>query len=541
MVRQPGSSRRTGSRRLLSESEVREVPDGQVHIISAHTEGETIPQAPSALAADVAHSVRNAAILGLSLLATWAVALVVRIFLPRHLGPVGFGAYQFADSFTVTVFVVLNLGIETYVRKEITTRTEHASEFFGGVLIVRIVAGIVMMAAAVWGLGYAGKSRSVLELTLVLGAAQVLVIINLTYAALLQAVGRVGGLSLLLVVSKVIWAVGIFGAFALGGGMGSAACAMLVSEMVRTIGLVILADRHLDVQYTLNAAATRAVIRESVPYYIGVLAVTVYSRIDVSIMSFLTTDVEVGWYGAASNVASMGMLLSPLIGWVLLPLTSRAASRSQEELTLVGTRAMELILCAAIPVSLFLYLASEEIVIRLFGQAYAPSISSMQIQAPVFVLTYVAIVSATLLVRLERAWALTWITVIGMLVSPALNLILIPEGLRIFGRGGAGIGAAITLVITEFATTIAMTWLLRGQVFDRRSVTMITKTLIVSVLVIVLDLLIARLGLWRLAIEAMTYLTVVIWWGALDVRGMSAIVRQMRARRTTPVALAEAT
>jgi O-antigen/teichoic acid export membrane protein len=202
---------------------------------------------------------------------------------------------------------------------------------------------------------------------------------------------------------------------------------------------------------------------------------------------------------------------------------------------------MELILCAAIPVSLFLYLASGEIVIRLFGQAYAPSISSMQIQAPVFVLTYVAIVSATLLVRLERAWALTWITVTGMIVSPALNLLLIPEGLRMFGRGGAGIGAAITLVITELATTIAMTWLLRGRVFDRRSVTMITKTLIVSVLVIVLDLLIARVGLWRLAIEAMTYLAVVIWWGALDVRGMWAIVRQVRAGRTTPAALAEAT
>jgi O-antigen/teichoic acid export membrane protein len=199
---------------------MREVPVGHVQLTSAHTGGATIPPAPSALAADVAHSVRNAAILGLSLLATWAVALVVRIFLPRHLGPAGFGAYQFADSFTVTVFVVLGLGIETYVRKEITTRAEHASEFFGGVLMVRIVAGVVLMAAAVWGLGYAGKSRDVLELTLVLGAAQVLVIINLTYAALLQAVGRVGGLSLLLVASKLIWAVGICGAFALGGGDG---------------------------------------------------------------------------------------------------------------------------------------------------------------------------------------------------------------------------------------------------------------------------------------------------------------------------------
>jgi O-antigen/teichoic acid export membrane protein len=101
------------------------------------------------LQGDIAHSLRNTAKLGASLVATWAVALVVRIFLPRHLGPAAFGTYQFADSFTATIFVVTTLGIETYVRKEIATNPEHANDFFGGTLVLRVALSVLVLAIAV--------------------------------------------------------------------------------------------------------------------------------------------------------------------------------------------------------------------------------------------------------------------------------------------------------------------------------------------------------------------------------------------------------
>ena len=122
----------------------------------------------------------------------------------------------------------------------------------------------------------------------------------------------------------------------------------------------------------------------------------------------------------------MTMLIVPLIGWVLLPLTSRAAARSEEELAKVSRRAMELVLVASLPVALFMYLSADVVVRLLFGDAFAPAAASMRLQAPVSVLTYAAIVSSSLLIRLERGWTVTWISVGGMILSPLLNLLLIP-------------------------------------------------------------------------------------------------------------------
>ena len=59
----------------------------------------------------------NAIKLGGSLVVTWGIALIARLYIPRHLGPERFGILKFADAFTATAFVVMGLGLG-YVRTQ---------------------------------------------------------------------------------------------------------------------------------------------------------------------------------------------------------------------------------------------------------------------------------------------------------------------------------------------------------------------------------------------------------------------------------------
>jgi O-antigen/teichoic acid export membrane protein len=502
-----------------------EDPSGEVSVAPVFEPGAT---GSEQLQADVAMSVRNAIQLGASLLGTWAVALAVRIYLPRHLGPSEFGTFQFADGFTTAIYVVGNLGVETYIGKEVTTRLEHASDFFGGTLILRLILSAIVTVAAVYGLRAGGKTDIVIQLVLLMGAAQVLYYLNSVLAALLQAAGTVGGLSILNIGSKLFWAASIGVALGMGGGVRSVAAAMLISESLRTTGLVILSRRLVNLRFRWDRSATIAVVVASAPYYIAGLAQTVYARIDVSVMSFMTTDAEVGWYGSASNIAGMSLLLAPLIGWVLLPLSSRAAARSAEELAVVSRRAMELILIIAFPVSLALFLGADLIVPTVFGEAFRPAIASLRILAPLFVFTYATIVGATMLVRLGRGWTVTWICIIGMFVTPALNIWLIPVFGRHFGPGGAGIAAGTALMVTELLTTVIMTYLLGGMAFDRRSAIVVVKTLLVCAAVGLLDWFLRPMRWGRLGIDAGVYIVLVLAVGAVNIRETIEQVRQMR-------------
>lgn len=506
-------------------------------VLGGPAEASAVPGEPdtghtSALArADMLRSLRNAVKLGLSLVLTWAVALGVRLVLPRHLGPEVFGAFQFADSITALLFVLTGFGMETYIRKEVATRPEHARDFMGGVHLLRVGLSVLIVLALTLVLTRAGKPTMVQRLVLIMSLAQLLVTTNATYAALLHSAGRINGLSVLNVASKVLWGAGILAAFAMGKGVEYVAWALALSEAVKMGALVFLTRRGLDLRGGISLRGTTVALTASLPFFLSDVARTAFGRVDVSVLSFLTSDLEVGWYSAASNLAGLTMLITPLIGWVLLPLMSRAAARSEEELVTLARRSMELILAASIPITLIMWLGADVIVGTVFGAEFMPATRSLRILAPMFVLTYVAIVSAITLIRLERGWTVTAILSAGLLVAPFLSWFVVPRTAAALGTGGAGVGAAIVLVTLELLMTVVMTGLIWRKVFDRRSAIVLGKTIGVCAVVIALDRLLFPFGPARLAADAVVYAALVIAVKAVDIPEIVQFVKSAVARR----------
>src|SRR5512142_1326882 len=150
-------------------------------------------------------AVRNALKLALSLVATWTVALVVKFQLPRYLGPTRFGQYSFSESCSAAFVCFLGLGVDLYIQREIATRPKHASDFFGGVVLLRtllIVTVFVLMALTRQA---AGSNLQLQLLLFAFGVAQVVTLTNDTLAAMLQAATRVNALAAVNVAAKLTW------------------------------------------------------------------------------------------------------------------------------------------------------------------------------------------------------------------------------------------------------------------------------------------------------------------------------------------------
>src|SRR5262245_29540407 len=93
--------------------------------------------AGDAQAADFALGAKNGVQLGASLLVTWSVAVIVRLQVPAHLGPVQQGYFSAAESFAGVFFILLGLGIDTHIMRVVSVRPQHASEIVGGVFVLR--------------------------------------------------------------------------------------------------------------------------------------------------------------------------------------------------------------------------------------------------------------------------------------------------------------------------------------------------------------------------------------------------------------------
>jgi len=470
--------------------------------------------------------------LGSSLIFTWAIALVPRLYIPRFLGPERFGMLNFADAFTSAAFVLLGLGIDTYVRKEIAVRPEHANDFVAGVVMVRMALTILVYACMAIVLHVTHRGAEVRTLVYIYGIAKFFCVGSGTSAGLLQARGRVNEMSVLSVVTKLTWAAGIFVSIVLRLPLWAFGLAVVLSEGLNSLILFKLAKQHLKFGWHVDIGITLSVIVASLPFFVASLATTVYDKIGTSLLAIIMNDKEVGWYGAASALAGMTLMLVPAVAWVLIPLFARSAAVSEEDFYVVLRRSIEFILAVSIPLSLMMIVGSETWIYILFGNKFGPASSSLRVLATATVVMYLSIIAGNALAVLNLTWRMSLVFVGGMVLNPTLNYVFIRHAATSQIAGSGGAACATATLVTELAIAGFLLAMLGRRVVDRRLVQNATKSIAIAAAVVALDAIVfRRLGTTaRLVFDLGLYGLAVLATGALDINGMIGMVRASRRK-----------
>jgi O-antigen/teichoic acid export membrane protein len=493
---------------------------------------------------DVATAMRNALKLGLSLMATWAVALGVRFILPRFLGPEGFGQYAWAESTAALAFIFAGLGLNTYIQREVSVRPAHASDFFGGVLVARL---LVMLALFVGLYGYASHADRDPELhitVLVFGLTQALVVTNESLAALLQASTRVGRLAVANVAAKLVWGVGVVAMVQITHRFPLLALPMFLSELLKALVLWPSVRREVGLQLRFDRQVTRTVLIACIPFFVNTISYTMGNKLDIALLKSLATDatreaaeaaqaakVEVGLYGAAQNLASLAMLLAPLEAWVITPLLTRALRRSEAEFFAILRRAVEGILVVAIPATMMISLGATFWIRITTGSKFLAAAPALQQLAPSFVFTYAAVLFATALIIMKRSWSVTLISISRLLLQPLLMWLVIPWAHRKLGPGGAGVGDAFCFTFLELYVSVVFLITLGRRALDKRLVAALAKSLLAYAASWTVDHFAKPLGDARLVLVGLTYAVVVLGTGGVRLGDVKSVVQMVRNRR----------
>lgn len=488
------------------------------------------PEARRALSDDTRTALRNALKLFFSLLATWGIGLALRLWLPRHLGPERLGVLSFADSLAGTVLACASLGIDTYVQKEIPVRPAHASDFYGGTLALRLLISIVLIAGLlVFTTGDRGLDVS--YLLLAFGVYHVAAGLNGTLTALLQANTTVDEVALANVVTKLVWGLGMVGGILLDVPLLGLAAIYCLSEVMKLAMLQGAAGRRAGLTIRMDVAKTGAAVAASLGFYAYSLAGALAYRLDVALIGLLSSHVEVGWYAAAGGLATITLFLAPVLYSVLMPLFTRAHSRSPEEMFGAMRRVLEALTAVTAPAGLFLALGADLWVRLAFGADYGPSAISLRALAPLFVVWYLDILLCMPLVIQGRGWLLTAIS-LGAIVANALTaIVLVPYVAVRVGPGGAGLGMAMALVLKELLVTLGFLAIVGAKLIDRRRRLTLGATAVAALGTTAAHLALAPLGHWRLLVDLVVYVALVIVIGAVRPRELLLLGRELIASR----------
>ncbi len=492
----------------------------------------------SVRARETAVALRNGIKMGASLVVTWSVALIVKLQLPARLGPVRQGHFGFAESFAAMFFATLNLGVDTYIMKEVAVRPKHASDVVGGVFALRTLMSVglfVVMAAVLW---VTGRSGDILLTALVFGLINLLTAINGTLGIVLNTTARVGHAAASNIAAKIVWGAGILVGLHYDAPLPVLALPGLAGEILRVSVMVPANRREAGLQYRIDIAAVKGALIESVPFFVNSLALGVLGSLGMSVLEFVRVDDrEVGWFAAAQNVAYLCTLLTPLMGWVIMPLLSRAYARSEEEGQAVFRRSVEGLIVTIVPITVLMSAGSDVLIHLAFGDKYAPAHTALSILSLVFVMTYLDTMLAMVLIIRRQGWSVTIISIGAVFVTAILMFVLVPLGRRLVGEGGECAGAAASVIGSEACVLVAMLSRFRVFPLDARNIRVIAKSVALGLFVLFVDRQLRALGAGRLAVDGGLYVALAFAIRVVRVEDVKQLVRLLRGRRAAEARL----
>lgn len=185
-------------------------------------------------------------------------------------------------------------------------------------------------------------------------------------------------------------------------------------------------------------------------------ATNVYTNLDVVMLGFMKSDVDVGYYNAAIKVKTILVTLITSLGTVLLPRLSYYINKNRKEefYRMIG-KAVNFVLILGVPLTLYFSVFAEESIMFLAGEDFRGAILPMVILMPTILLIGLSNITGIQVLTPQNQekqvlYSILW----GAAIDFLLNLVLIPEY--------SASGAAFATVVAELAVLIVQCIYLRA-------------------------------------------------------------------------------
>lgn len=385
--------------------------------------------------------------------------VVATLLVARSLGAAEFGRWSFAVSLAGLLGLLSDAGMTSAVQKRLAVGQDDQRRLIGNAIALRCATAMVGYGALVTAALLSGKPSGVVMLLLLLGISSVATQFNLFVGGMfralacsqLDAVTRIGQQVALLVPVVMI---AMMGGSALAYGMAFAAAAgALVVVTLTLLRSRVSAWPRLDWECWRNLAA------EAWPFWLSGIMWLAYFRVDVVILSYLSTDHQTGLYNMAYNGFQVLTLPSAMLVASLFPSLAHLHAKNPARFLRLRRRALQTAVLIAVGVACGSGLASDVAIRIVLGDEYGGSVLLFRVLVMALVFVFANSVMYQSLSAADGARFVAAIAACGALVNIALNFMLVP----VFDALGAAIATLVTEASLFLLLNLCSWWVFRSR------------------------------------------------------------------------------
>lgn len=359
---------------------------------------------------------------------------LLTLVVSRQLGPALFGVFSFLTAVVVSANCFSNLGLDTWMVREVTKTPEQGKLYLSNILGLKIGTSLVTLALIFLIFLMTDLPQATLNLLWIL-------LISLLFNTISQTLWHYGNCFKEFFYHSVLWAVSNI----IKAGLG-VTLVLLFHELEPLVWGVVAAEvismilsfwvvrRRFGVFVPeFQLAVWRDFIVRSSPMAMGMVFSVLYFRLDIVMLQLMTDEKVVGFYNAAYKLFEVAVVLPHSFMLVLFPtlVEEYHSDRSQFKNRFKKALAMYSLIGGGI--SLALWVFSNGIITLIYGDKFLPSISVLDILSWAILLFFMNFLLSNVLITSGRERINSWNLVGATVLNITLNLVLIP----LYGEIGA--------------------------------------------------------------------------------------------------------
>lgn len=227
--------------------------------------------------------------------------------------------------------------------------------------------------------------------------------------------------------------------------LGFSVLGISFSYLISAAGLFLLSFYFLNKIFPLfkKSPKTISLGKELLSYsspllFSGVLLAFI-AWIDLIMIGYFKTSVDVGIYNAALPTASLMFIIPSAITALFLPvITNLYGKNRQKDLKKVYKKTSKWVFLTNFPIVLIMFVFSDKIINIIFGQQYLAGSTALSVLAVGYLFYTIAYTSSNILSMMKKTKLILFITLIFASSSIILNYLLIPR----YGVNGASIATS---------------------------------------------------------------------------------------------------
>ena len=249
---------------------------------------------------------KNTSWLTISQVITSICAFLWTIIIARYLGVSDYGIVSFAISFTSLVGIVMDLGMSTYITREIAKNRNSVNKYFNNIFIFKLILAIILFFISGLILYLLGYPQWTILITLLFTIELIFMSMTVFLNGVFQAFEEVKYQAIGSILNSSLLLIGILITLGFDLGVVSIALSYTLSYFIYFSYILLKYIQTFSFpKFEIDVKFIKRVLIESIPFGLTNFFYTIYFSIDIVMLSYISGDYATGLYKSAYNIITV--------------------------------------------------------------------------------------------------------------------------------------------------------------------------------------------------------------------------------------------